>query len=128
MNDAAQIKKKRAYLWGQGAEWLCMCFLIFKGYRILARRYRCKSGEIGLVARKGSVLCFIEVKARQTKQAALEAVSFRQKSRISRAAEWYKARNGHDTGDISCRFDVMAVEPWAWPTHVKDAWQTDVRK
>jgi len=126
-------KKQKAYFWGQGAEWLAMVHLTLKGYRILARRFKCKSGEIDLIARKGSVICFIEVKARKRKQDALEALSFHQRQRIIKAAEWYLAKNfpknfrGKNAAfqDISCRFDLMAVEPWRVPTHVRDAWQTD---
>lgn len=130
MNANALKKKKKAYRWGQGAEWLSILFLILKGYRILARRFKCKSGEIDLIARKGNVICFIEVKARKTRQEALNAVSAKQQQRIIKAAEWYLVRNIYGKNDnrqgFSCRFDLMAVEPWGLPTHVKDAWRTEV--
>ncbi len=131
MTDPLPDKKKKAYLWGQGAEWLCMLFLTLKGYRILARRFKCKSGEIDLIARKGKIICFMEVKARKKQHDALYALSNRQKQRIIRAAEWYLARNIHHKDaaqdDYYYRFDLMAVEPWRLPTHVKDAWQTETR-
>ncbi len=135
MTDPAPKKKKKkkqkAYLWGQGAEWLASLLLRIKGYRILARRFKCKSGEIDLIARKGNMICFIEVKARAGRHQALHALSRRQQQRIIRAAEWYLARNmpdgqGNSSG-TDCRFDIMAVEPWHLPTHVKDAWQKDIR-
>ena len=125
-------KKQKAYLWGQGAEWLSMVMLWLKGYRILAHQFKCKSGEIDLIAQKGNMICFVEVKARQTIKDALSAVSYQQKNRIIKAAEWYITKNAQTAagGDvnISYRFDMVAVEPWAWPTHVKDAWQMDVIK
>ncbi len=121
-------KKKRAYLWGQGAEWLAIFFLTLKGYRILARRFKCKSGEIDLIAKKRNLICFIEVKARKTTHDALYALSHKQKRRISKAAEWYIAKNM--TPNLNCdniyRFDVMAVEPWRMPTHITDAWQMEI--
>jgi len=132
MSKKAPKKKQKAYLWGQGAEWLCMLMLTLKGYRILAHRFKCKSGEIDLIAQKGNMICFVEVKARQTINDALSAVSTQQKKRIIKAAEWYLAKNsqafGGENANNSYRFDMMAVEPWAWPTHVKDAWQMDVIK
>lgn len=131
MINQAQAKKRKSYLWGQVAEWFCILCLIFKGYRILARRFKCKSGEIDLIAQKGGMVCFVEVKARQNKQDALTALSFRQQQRITKAAEWYLVKNIYGktgkSNDVFCRFDLMAVEPWGWPTHVKDAWQMDVK-
>lgn len=130
MNDVRRQKKRKAYFWGQGAEWLSVLLLMVKGYRVLARRFKCKVGEIDLIARKGKLICFIEVKARKTKQEALEAVSFRQQQRIIRAAEWYLTKNCSGIKEsfqgTSYRFDIITVEPWRLPTHVKDAWQ-DVR-
>ena len=119
--------REKAYYWGQGAEWLSILLLVLKGYKILARRYRGKTGEIDLIARKGKIICFIEVKARKTKQDALYALSPQQMQRISRTAEWYMARNFPKnkafSEEVFTRFDLMAVEPWRWPTHVKNAWQ-----
>ncbi|MBL4612664.1 MAG: YraN family protein [Emcibacter sp.] len=131
MTKQAQLKKRKSYQWGVVAEWVCILYLMLKGYRILARRFKCKSGEIDFIAQKGDMICFIEVKARQKIQDALMALSFRQQQRIIKAAEWYLARNiyGKNGGmeAVSCRFDLMAVEPWRLPTHVKDAWQMDVK-
>jgi len=120
-------KKRKAYLWGQRAEWLAILLLMCKGYRILARRFKCKSGEIDLIAQKRNLICFIEVKARATTYDALYALSPQQRQRITRAAEWYLSKNRHNgqggANDVICRFDVMAAEPWRLPIHVKDAWQ-----
>ncbi|MCK5424464.1 MAG: YraN family protein [Emcibacter sp.] len=131
MIDKALRKKKKAYLWGQGAEWLSMALLTLKGYRILAQRFKCKSGEIDLIAKKGNLICFIEVKARSSRQAALNAVSYKQQQRIIKAAQWYlasKVYGKNDNAEDFCyRFDLMAVEPWGLPTHVKDAWQMEIK-
>lgn len=131
MSDRGLRKKRKAYFWGQAAEWLSIVLLTLKGYRILARRFKCKSGEIDLIAQKGNTICFIEVKARQNRQDALNALSWHQQQRINKAAEWYLVRNIYGKSEppqgFKCRFDLMAVEPWALPTHVKDAWQTEVK-
>ncbi len=131
MSDQAHKKKRKAYLWGQGAEWLSIALLTLKGYRVLARRFKCKSGEIDLIAQRGNLICFIEVKARSSRQDALNALSWHQRQRIIKAAEWYLARNiygkNENIQDFCCRFDLIAVEPWALPTHVKDAWQREIK-
>ena len=131
MTGPVADKRRKAYLWGQGAEWLCIIFLVLKGYRILARRFKCKSGEIDLIARKGKIICFMEVKARKNRHDALYALSNKQKQRIIRTAEWYLAKNIYnkdiEQDDYFCRFDLMAVEPWRLPTHVKDAWQMEIK-
>ncbi|HBC53983.1 MAG TPA: YraN family protein, partial [Alphaproteobacteria bacterium] len=49
-------KRQRAYRRGLDAEWLCVLSLRARGYRILARRYRCVAGEIDIVARRGKVI------------------------------------------------------------------------
>jgi putative endonuclease len=59
---------------GRRAEILALLFLSLKGYRILARRFRAAGGEIDIVARRGDLLIFAEVKARATIDAALGAV------------------------------------------------------
>jgi putative endonuclease len=70
---------------GRGAELLCLWQLRLKGYRILARRYKTPVGEIDLIARRGRVLAAIEVKARADLDLAGEAITPRQRHRISRA-------------------------------------------
>ena len=59
------------------------------GWRILARRYATPAGEIDIVARRGTLIAFIEVKHRKERQGALEAISARQRRRIENAATIY---------------------------------------
>jgi len=94
-----------------------------KGYRILGRRVKTRLGEIDLIARAPSgIVCFIEVKARETTQGAVESVAPRQQGRILRAASLYLAgRPGLDRKGV--RFDVMAVAPGKLPRHFRDAWR-----
>ena len=128
MSEQKRHKKRRAYLWGQGAEWLSALLLTGKGYRILARRFKCRGGEIDLIVRKGDMICFIEVKARKTIAQAVQSLSPHQQRRIIRAAEWYLAHNNRpENQTLSCRFDVVAVEPWRLPAHIKNAWQAEIR-
>lgn len=130
MTDLRQQKylKQKAYHWGWVAEYLCILILIVKGYHLICRRFKCKVGEIDLIMQKNNMICFIEVKARKSRGAALSALSYKQQKRITRAAEWYLAQNYQKIQNNTCRFDLMAVEPWHWPTHVRDAWQMEHMK
>ena len=95
---------------------------MFVGYRIVARRYRTKVGEIDLVARRGGVLAFVEVKRRARLADGLEAVTARSQVRIRRAAELFLQRHPA-LAPLALRFDVVIITPWAWPRHVVDAWR-----
>lgn len=119
MNDRDRV---RAYRRGYGGERLAAWWLRLKGYRILARRHRSPVGELDLVARRGSVLAFVEVKAREDAGAALEAVGGRQRRRIARAAEAYRAGRP-ELAALAVRFDVMVMLPKRPPRHIMDAWR-----
>ncbi|MEL7453164.1 MAG: YraN family protein, partial [Pseudomonadota bacterium] len=77
---------------GRRGETLAALALQLKGYAILARRVRTPSGEIDLIARRGNLVAFVEVKARPDLMAALEAVTPRAQARICRTAELWMAR------------------------------------
>ncbi|MCI4644342.1 MAG: YraN family protein [Hyphomonadaceae bacterium] len=109
---------------GRRGEWLAALALQLKGYRILARRVRTPSGEIDLVARRGAIFAFIEVKARASVEDALDAVSERAWQRISAAAEIWAARH-MPAGDFGWRYDLVAILPRQWPKHLRDAWRPD---
>lgn len=112
--------RRRAERFGRWAETAALLLLLAKGYRLLARRYKTASGEVDLVMRRGAVTAFIEVKARLTRDDALYAVTPRQAQRISAAAELWLARDAKAlVGE--CRFDIVAVSPYLWPTHIPNA-------
>ena len=105
---------------GRMAERLCSTLLRLKGYKILKRRYKTKVGEIDIIAQRGKMLIFVEVKTRLTLLSALESISLNQRRRIEKAAQFflqfYQNYSGYDL-----RFDVMLVAPWRIK-HLKDAW------
>jgi len=117
--DAATLKRRRSYRRGHRGEWLAAAALMAKGFRILARRYRTKLGEIDLIARRGDLVLIVEVKARRTLVEAMEAVARESERRIEGAADLWLARQP-DYGKLSVRFDMMAVMPWRWPVHVEN--------
>ncbi len=101
---------------------MCTAWLRLKGYRILARNYRAPVGEIDIVARRGRTVAMVEVKARATRTAAAEALAPRQQNRIARAAEHFFAARP-ELAALNMRFDMMLVQPWRLPVHVRDAWR-----
>ena len=109
-----------AFRVGISAESRAAAFLIAKGYRILARRWKSPVGEIDIVARRGRLLVFAEVKARARLDDAAEALTGRQQRRIAAAAEaWFAAHADANIHDI--RFDAILVAPGRLPRHIQAA-------
>ena len=119
---APSAKRRRADRAGRFAETLCALSLRLRGYRILARRFRTPVGELDIVARRGSALAFVEVKARATLALAAESIAARQRLRVERAAGAYLASHPA-LSRLDARFDAMLVAPWRWPRHLRDAWR-----
>ena len=117
---AARPERQVAFALGLSAESRAAAFLVAKGYRIVARRWRSGVGEIDIVARRRRTLVFVEVKARERLDDAAEAVIVRQQRRIIAAAEAWLASH---PDDINCdiRFDVMLVAPKSLPRHIQAA-------
>lgn len=107
---------------GRGAEALAAWWLRLKGYRVMARRVKTPLGEIDLIVRRGKTLCFVEVKARSTPDAALSALTPAQCRRIERAAAWW-LRHRRDADGLDLRFDFVTLAPGHWPRHLPDAWR-----
>src|ERR1700676_5701859 len=82
----ASPERIAAFRTGLSAESRAAAYLMAKGYRILAKRYRTPYGEIDLVARRRHLVAFIEVKARASLDEAAYAVTPRQQARIIEAA------------------------------------------
>ena len=107
------------------AETLAKIWLVAKGYRILAKRYKVGVGEIDLIAHKGGTLVAVEVKARRCLTKALESLTHQQKERIARAISLYVARHPkHHQDDI--RLDFFLLMPWR-VCHIKGAWHASTQ-
>jgi putative endonuclease len=109
-----------AFRLGLSAESRAAMFLIAKGYRIAARRWKTPFGEIDIVARRRRALVFVEVKARGRTDEAAEAVTERTKRRIVAAAELWLAHHPDDA-QRDIRFDVILVAPGRMPRHIANA-------
>jgi putative endonuclease len=116
--------RRRALRRGALAEWLCRWHLRLRGWRIVASDWRCPSGEIDILARRGGVLAIIEVKSRRDLASAALSVLPRQRRRIARAATAFLLARP-DLAELVLRFDVMLVAPLHPPRHVPDAWRLD---
>lgn len=114
-------QRRRALRRGHLAELLCRCHLRLRGWRIVARDWRCPQGEIDILARRGGVLAAIEVKSRHDAASAAEAVRPRQQKRIARAASAFLSSRP-DLAGLALRFDVMLVAPSRLPLHLAGAW------
>lgn len=104
---------------GQQGEAVAEAFLRARRYRILARNFRCRAGEIDLIAEDGRTLVFVEVRSRRGDRLGtpLESVDARKQARIARVARVFLA--GHGLGDRDARFDVIGVRFDADPPAVE---------
>lgn len=119
--------RRQAEQRGRRAETIAAAWLLLKGYRILARRFRgrgARAGEIDLIARRGGLISFVEVKARADETSGIVAVTPESQARISAAAEQYLARHP-DLARCRRRFDIMIIRPGRLPRHHAAAFQPD---
>lgn len=112
--------KKKAYRKGFIAEYIAALFLFFKGYRICELRHKTKLGEIDIIAKKGDLAIFVEVKARKSVQSGIDAVSHASQSRIKAASDLWLVKQ-RDAHRLSQRYDIIVIVPKRFPTHFLDA-------
>jgi putative endonuclease len=113
-------ERKAAQKLGLSAESRAAAFLMAKGYRIIARRYKTPVGEIDIVAQRLGTVVFVEVKARASLDAAAESISPRQRSRIIDAARYWLAAHPKAEG-LALRFDAVLIAPGSLPRHLPGA-------
>ena len=113
--------RQAAHRLGHVAEWRAVWRLRLAGYSILARRYKTKLGEIDIVARRGGILAFVEVKARADYDKAGFSLHARQFGRVARAASLFLAHHPRYAAH-SVRFDAVLVVG-LWPRHLPDVWR-----
>lgn len=120
-----RLARRRAALrQGALAEWIAAGFLMLKGYRLLARRHGGKGGEIDLILTRGSVVIFVEVKARATREAALDAITPAKQRFMRRTVRAWLARNPW-AADRTLRADAVLVRGVLRVEHVTDLFPLD---
>jgi putative endonuclease len=95
---------------GQAGEDLACAFLTDRGYRIRARNFRCRAGELDVVAERAGVTVFVEVKERSGSSHGhgFEHVTWTKRRRVLQAARLYAAQQGLLESPL--RFDVVSID------------------
>lgn len=121
LREALNLRDRRvAEASGRRGERLAGWWLRLKGWRILDRRVRTPAGEVDLVARKGNLVAFVEVKLRKTAAELDYAIDERRLARVAAAAEVLMPRYAGPGDDI--RVDVILIAPGVRPRHIENAW------
>lgn len=111
---------QRAFWRGHFAEYVAAAFLLSKGHRIMARRFKTNIGEIDLIAKRGRRLAFIEVKHRATIEDCEASVTQQTRRRVHTAADLWLAKHArYQTCDLG--FDLIFILPRRWPMHLVNA-------
>jgi putative endonuclease len=118
----AEARRQAAEKRGRKGERLAALYLQARGDRIPERRLRSPMGEIDLIAKRGSLVAFVEVKFRTEVQIAAGAVTPASWQRIARAADDRTARHPA-LSDCGWRYDLIALAPRKLPQHIQDAWR-----
>lgn len=94
---------------GQRAEANAAEFLRRAGAKIIERNWRCRFGEIDLIAIEGKMLVFVEVRQRSSRShgGAAESISLTKRRRLTAAANLYLANK---RGNLPCRFDALLID------------------
>ena len=119
-DNKADPNRLKAFRRGHVSEYIAALYMVAKGYRISAIRYRTKLGEIDIIARRGDLVVCVEVKARRDIDSAVFAVTGMAQNRIRAASELWLSRQP-DAHRLSLRYDIVAVRPWRLPKHLVDA-------
>lgn len=114
------MTRREAERQGRRAESLAALWLRLKGWRILARRVRTPAGEVDLIARRGRMVAFVEVKARSSEDDAALALDRHRLRRVAAAAEALAPRYVREGQDM--RIDAIFVMPGRLPRHLANVW------
>ena len=105
---------------GRRGEWLAAWYLRLTGWRILAQRVKTPRGEVDLVARRGRLVAFVEVKWRARAEELELAIDEFRLRRVAAAAEVLACRYVRPGDDM--RIDVLLLAPGHFPRHIVNAW------
>lgn len=115
------MKRQLAEKSGREGERRAAFWLRAQGWSILDKRVKTPTGEIDLIAKRGKLVAFIEVKWRRRKSDLDDAIDEYRLSRVAAAVEAVAHQYAHEGEDI--RLDVILLAPGALPRHIANAWQ-----
>ena len=115
------MRRQLAEKSGRDGEARAAFWLRAKGWQILDQRVKTPAGEIDLVAKRGGVIAFIEVKWRRKRADLDHAIDEYRLSRVAAAVEAVAHRYAEGGEDI--RIDVILLAPGSFPRHIANAWQ-----
>jgi putative endonuclease len=115
------VNRRRAERGGRRAEAIAALWLRLKGWAILDRRVRTPVGEVDLIARRGTTLAFVEVKARGSLADAEASLDDYRLRRVVAAAEALAHRYARPGDDI--RIDAVFIAPGSLPRHSANIWR-----
>ena len=105
---------------GRRGETIAALWLILKGWSILGRRVRTPVGEVDLIARRGRIVAFVEVKARRTAADSALSLDHYRLRRVAAAAEALAHRFVRPEDDV--RIDALFITRGRLPRHVPNVW------
>lgn len=108
--------RQKAESEGRRAERIAAWWLRFHGWRILGERVRVSGGEVDLIAKRGNIIVFVEVKQRKTRADLDHAIDAYRLSRVVAAAQMLTPRYAKNGEDI--RIDVILLAPRSLPRHL----------
>jgi putative endonuclease len=115
------MKRQRAEKRGREGEDRAAMWLRMKGWSILAKRRKTPLGEIDLIARRGGLIAFVEVKWRKSADQLDTAIDEYRLRRVAAAVE--AVAHEYATGGEDIRIDVILLAPGSFPRHIANAWQ-----
>ncbi|WP_372686989.1 YraN family protein [Bosea sp. (in: a-proteobacteria)] len=115
-------RARRSGITGARSEWLAILWLAAKGYRLLARRFGGKGGEIDLIVKRGRTVAFVEVKARRAMDEAMIAITPDKRRLVEARIRQWLAQNPWAM-DHHLRADAVFLAPRRWPRHVPDVFE-----
>lgn len=117
--------RRARHIGGLRAETLAALWLRCKFYRIVARRYRVRGGEIDIIATRGRTIAFVEVKARASLEEAMTSITDEKRRRVSRAASKWLSANPWAVNHV-LRADAVFVAPRRLPLHMEAAMELTI--
>ncbi|MBX7460486.1 YraN family protein [Qipengyuania huizhouensis] len=115
------MNRQQAERSGRDGETRAALWLRAKGWQILDRRIKTPAGEIDLVAKRGRLIAFVEVKWLKKREELDYAIDQTRLTRVAAATEAVAHRYAQEGEDI--RVDVILLAPGAFPRHIANAWQ-----